>query len=98
MSKQIEQKSDELSNYRNRYLEKYPPEKIIMYVNSLSADVQKHIETINDPDTNETTKLANLMDSICGEEKSQELPLVLKLKAESQFIPFSIDTHGVNFP
>lgn len=83
---------------RNRYLQKYPPEKIIEYVNSVSGDIQKYIEaSIDGSDAKETFQLVHLMTNICNEEKPQELSLALKLKAESDKIPPSIDTNGVNF-
>lgn len=64
----------------------------------MSADVQKHVElSIEDPNTKKTMQLANLVKDLCDNEKPQELPLVLKLKAESELTPVSFDTNHVNF-
>lgn len=83
--------------YRNRCLGKYPPEKIIEYINLVSKDAQKHIEqTITEPEVINIMELANLMSVIC-DEKPQELPLMLKLKSESNDIPNFANTDFVNF-
>lgn len=84
--------------FRHRELTDYPEEKIIEYVNLLSADVQKNVEnSITDPKAQENLKLANLMSSIAENDKPQELPLVMKLKSESQKIPEALKTNNVNF-
>lgn len=82
--------------FRNRHLINYPNERIVEYINSLSEDIQKNVErSITDPAVKETLKLASLMNSIS--EKTHELPLVIKLKAEQESIPDALKTHGVNF-
>lgn len=84
--------------FRNKYLAKYPPEKIIEYVNCIAADIQKHIEkSIVDPEAKTVLDMSTLMSNICDNEKPNELPLVLKLKAESNLTPNALKTHGVNF-
>lgn len=85
-------------NFRHHHLTEYPAEKIIEYVNLLSADIQKNVEnSITDPIAQEHLKLANLMSSIADNEKPQELPLVMKLKSESHKIPEALKTNDVNF-
>lgn len=79
----------------------YPNERIVEYVNSLSKDIQKHLEeSITDPNVKEVLKLANLMSRISDqnmdEKKPQELPLVLKLKCETD-VPDTTKTNNVNF-
>ena len=84
--------------FSNKNLTKYTAEKVIDYTNSLSADIQRNVElSIKDDRSKEIAKLANVMNSISGSEKSQELPLVTKLKAESDDVPDLCATNGVNF-
>lgn len=64
----------------------------------MSADVQKHVEsTTEDPDLKEVFLLSNLTKEICDNRKPQELPLMLKLKVESDIVAPSIKTNGVDF-
>ena len=86
--------------HSNRHLKNYSKEKIIEYVNSVSADVQKKVEesiTFDDPEADEVMKLANFMSSITNRPISQEVPLVLKLKSQSDAIPEAFFTQNVNF-
>lgn len=54
-------------------------------------------KSIIDPEAKKVLDMATLMSNICDNEKPNELPLVLKLKAESNLIPSALKTHGVNF-
>lgn len=76
---------------------KHPPERIIEYVNTVSADLQKQIdESITDPDSKAIIKLANLM-PVINNQKLSELPLVMKLKSASENYVEMHATNNVDF-
>lgn len=90
--------ADTFDHFRNRQLSHYPKERIIDYVNRLSSDIQKNIdESVEDLGEAEVLNLANFMSNIDDNRKPQELPLIMKLKSESDRLPSAIKTHNVNF-
>lgn len=59
--------------------------------------MQRNVDiSLQDEEAKEIIELANLMSSITN-DKSQEVPLLLKIKAESDEIPDLCSTNNVNF-
>jgi hypothetical protein len=96
--KNVHGEPDNIEKLRgNKYLKEYSEERIINYVNSLSADVQRNFDEIDDEKVKEVCKLANLMGSISDKERSHEIPLVVKIKSEADEISNQCATNKVNF-
>lgn len=79
-------------------LQEYPEEKIVQFINSIAGDIQKGVENeITDEVASSAFQLANIVNDIGNKQKSQELSMAMKLKAEDPNIPADICTHGVDF-
>lgn len=84
--------------YRNKLLAQYEPQKIIDYTNSVAADIQNSTEqSITDPRSKEIFTLAKVLNDISGDNKPQELPLLLKLNASTISSQGSLKSNEVNF-
>jgi hypothetical protein len=84
-------------HFRNKLLSQYDPKKIVEYTTNVAEDIQKHVEhTPKDARTKQIFTLAKVLNDISGENKPQELPLLLKLNASAQSHG-SLKTNEVNF-
>jgi hypothetical protein len=84
-------------DFSNKHLQKYTKERIIEYVNTMSSDIQRNVDLESeDLESKEIIKLAILMSSVSDNAKPKELPLVLKIKSESDG-PNSWSTNQANF-
>jgi hypothetical protein len=96
--KNVHGEPDNIEKLRgNKNLKEYSEERIINFVNSLSADVQRNVNETDDEQVKEACKLATLMGSICDKERSHEIPLVVKIKSESEELSNQCATNKVNF-
>lgn len=79
-------------------MQHYTEDRIVEFVNAVASDIQRKTEeSITDPEVKEILSLAQLVDTISEKGKPQELPLVMKIKAESEYWNMYPRTHGVNF-
>lgn len=79
-------------------LKEYSEDRIVGFINSVAADVQKGVEAeLVDEEASNTFQLANVVNGIGNKQKSQELSMAMKLKAESIEIPHDVFTHKVDF-
>ncbi|KAG5673786.1 hypothetical protein PVAND_003806 [Polypedilum vanderplanki] len=82
----------------NKLLAQYDSQKIIEFTNNVAADIQSHTEqSITDSRSKEIFTLAKVLNDISGENKPQELPLLLKLNASTISSQGSLKSNEVNF-
>ena len=76
----------------------YSSDKIIEFINATANDVQKGVEmSIDDPETQKTIHLANLLSNSVKDQKPKEVPMLIKIKTESEKAPCPSKTNNVNF-